>query len=205
MSSRGRLFLGPLVDRFGEARLSRFGIVLIVLGLLSIPLAHSIPLFVVASAFLPLGASFTFSCVTSMLSRVISGDERGLYMGVQQTFGGITRVFFPIGAGFLWDSTRPRRSGLLRDRGRHVASGDGRRPLPEGTRVAPVTPPPEIASVSPLHPRDERENPGRHPGSGLVRARERRRLESSGARSEIVRRPSPPHALQGSLSPFHFL
>jgi MFS family permease len=97
------LLLGPLVDRFGEARLSRFGIGLIGIGLFLIPLSHSIPLFMVSSALLPLGASLTFSCVTAMLSRVISSDERGLYMGVQQTFGGITRVVFPLGAGLLWD------------------------------------------------------------------------------------------------------
>lgn len=97
-------FLGPLVDRFGEARLSRVGITLISVGLICIPLSRSIPLFLVAAAFLPLGSSFTFSCVTAMLSRVISADERGLYMGVQQTFGGITRVLFPLGAGVLWDS-----------------------------------------------------------------------------------------------------
>jgi MFS family permease len=42
-----------------------------------------------------------------MLSRVISADERGLFMGTQQTFGGITRVIFPLGAGFLYDHYNP--------------------------------------------------------------------------------------------------
>ncbi len=145
------LFLGPLVDRFGEARLSRFGIVLIALGLLSIPLAHSVPLFVIAAAFLPLGASFTFSCVTAMLSRVISGDERGLYMGVQQTFGGITRVFFPIGAGFLWDQHPAApfwtAAGLVA--GTLLLGTDAERYLKRAPVGSPVPAPPEIASVAP--------------------------------------------------------
>jgi MFS family permease len=34
---------------------------------------------------------------------VISSDERGLFMGTQQTFGGITRGLFPLGAGLLYD------------------------------------------------------------------------------------------------------
>jgi MFS family permease len=38
-----------------------------------------------------------------MLSQVISRHERGLYMGVQQTFGGMARVVAPIWAGFAWD------------------------------------------------------------------------------------------------------
>jgi MFS family permease len=39
-----------------------------------------------------------------MLSRVVSSSERGLYMGVQQTYGGITRVAFPIILGIAFDS-----------------------------------------------------------------------------------------------------
>jgi MFS family permease len=38
-----------------------------------------------------------------MLSRVISSRERGLYMGVQQTFGGLARVLVPLWAGFSYD------------------------------------------------------------------------------------------------------
>jgi MFS family permease len=34
---------------------------------------------------------------------VISRHERGLYMGVQQTYGGVARVIFPIWAGFAYD------------------------------------------------------------------------------------------------------
>jgi len=34
---------------------------------------------------------------------VVPSSERGLYMGVQQTFGGASRVLFPIVYGFLFD------------------------------------------------------------------------------------------------------
>jgi MFS family permease len=34
---------------------------------------------------------------------VIPNEERGLYMGVQQTFGGASRAIYPILAGFLFD------------------------------------------------------------------------------------------------------
>ena len=56
-----------------------------------------------AVALLPLGTAFTFPCVTALLSRVIPSSERGLYMGVQQTFGGTARVVFPILAGLAFD------------------------------------------------------------------------------------------------------
>jgi len=41
--------------------------------------------------------------VTSLLSRVVAKNERGLQMGVQQTYGGISRVAVPIAAGALVD------------------------------------------------------------------------------------------------------
>ena len=121
------LILGRMVDKYGEARLARFGSTLLAAGIASLafirPLADPagvaarlggilppaavaflpyLPL-ALAVALLPLGTAFTFPCVTALLSRVISSRERGLYMGVQQTFGGLARVIFPIVFGLLFD------------------------------------------------------------------------------------------------------
>jgi multidrug resistance protein len=123
--------LGRMVDRFGEARLSRFGSTLMAVGIASLAFIRPLddpagvaarlggvlppaavaflpylPL-ALAVALLPLGTAFTFPCVTALLSRVISSKERGLYMGVQQTFGGLARVLFPILFGFLFDRYLP--------------------------------------------------------------------------------------------------
>ena len=97
------LLLGKAVDRFGEARLSRLGVVLLAIGLGAMPLARSLPVLALAVAFIPLGTAFTFPCVTALLSRVIPSRERGLYMGVQQTFGGVARIIAPLWAGFAYD------------------------------------------------------------------------------------------------------
>ena len=104
------LVLGPMVDRFGEAKLSRIGSTLLALGLFLLPFIHPAanpmltyaPL-ALAVALIPLGTAFTFPCVTALLSRVVPSSERGLYMGVQQTFGGASRVLFPVMYGFLFD------------------------------------------------------------------------------------------------------
>ena len=95
--------LGKMVDRYGEAQLSRIGLALLATGLATLPLARGYLLLAIAVALIPLGTAFTFPCVTSMLSRVISSRERGLYMGVQQTFGGLSRVIIPLWAGFSYD------------------------------------------------------------------------------------------------------
>jgi multidrug resistance protein len=119
--------LGWAVDKYGEAKLSRLGQILLALGLTAMPFMHRmsdpaafaarlggilpvsfvqllpfLPL-ALAVALLPLGTAFTFPCVTALLSRVIPSGERGLYMGVQQTFGGTARVVFPILAGWAFD------------------------------------------------------------------------------------------------------
>jgi MFS family permease len=98
------VILGKAVDRFGEARLTRIGLLFIAIGLAALPLAPSLWWLALAVALLPLGTAFTFPCVTAMLSRVIPPHERGLYMGVQQTFGGVSRVIFPIVLGFSFDA-----------------------------------------------------------------------------------------------------
>jgi MFS family permease len=95
--------LGKMVDRYGEAHLSRIGLALLATGLATLPLAVGFISLAIAVALIPLGTAFTFPCVTSMLSRVISSRERGLYMGVQQTFGGLSRVLIPLWAGFSYD------------------------------------------------------------------------------------------------------
>ncbi len=121
------VILGPAVDRFGELRLSRLGATLLAAGLVIIPFTHpaidphalatifggATPAWVatlapyvplsIAIALVPLGTAFTFPCVTAMLSQVTPSHERGLYMGVQQTFGGMARVIFPILAGWMFD------------------------------------------------------------------------------------------------------
>jgi MFS family permease len=96
-------FLGRIVDKFGEARLSRIGLVMLAAGLALYPFVHNYVLLALVIALVPLGTAFTFPCVTSLLSRVISASERGLYMGVQQTFGGLSRVVIPLWAGFSYD------------------------------------------------------------------------------------------------------
>ncbi len=98
------LILGRAVDRLGEARLSRIGIVLLAAGLLCMPLSRNLGTLALAVALLPLGTAFTFPCVTSLLSRVIPNHERGLYMGLQQTFGGGARIVAPLFFGWAFDS-----------------------------------------------------------------------------------------------------
>lgn len=97
------LLLGKMLDRFGEARLSRIGLVTLAIGLAGLPLADTLPGLALATGLIPLGTAFTFPCVTGLLSKVIPPTERGLYMGLQQTYGGFTRIAGPLFFGTIYD------------------------------------------------------------------------------------------------------
>jgi MFS family permease len=98
------LLLGRAVDWLGEANLSRLGIVLLAAGVLGMPLSQNLGMLAVAVALIPLGTAFTFPCVTALLSRVTATRERGLYMGMQQTYGGVARIIAPLFFGWAFDS-----------------------------------------------------------------------------------------------------
>jgi MFS family permease len=98
------LLLGRMVDWLGEANLSRLGLVLLAAGVVGMPLSQNLLMLALAVALIPLGTAFTFPCVTALLSRVISPRERGLYMGMQQTYGGVSRIIAPLFFGWAFDS-----------------------------------------------------------------------------------------------------
>src|SRR5437660_529222 len=98
------LLLGRMVDWLGEAKLSRLGLVLLAAGVVGMPLSRNLWMLAIAVALIPLGTAFTFPCVTALLSRVIAPRERGLYMGMQQTYGGVARIIAPLFFGWAFDS-----------------------------------------------------------------------------------------------------
>ena len=95
--------LGRMIELLGEAMLCRLGLVLLAAGLALVAAIHSYPVLFLSFTLMPLGTAFIFPAVTAMLSRVVSKSERGLYMGVQHTFGGISRVSFPLATGYAMD------------------------------------------------------------------------------------------------------
>jgi MFS family permease len=97
------LLLGRMVDWLGEAKLSRLGLSLLGIGVVGMSQSHSLWMLGIFVALIPLGTAFTFPCVTALLSRVISPRERGLYMGMQQTYGGVARAIAPLFFGWTLD------------------------------------------------------------------------------------------------------
>lgn len=101
------LLLGPVIRRVGEPRVARMGVVFLAAGLCLAAVSRSWGALFVSFTLMPLGTAFLFPCITALLSVVVSQAERGLQMGVQQSYGGISRVAFPLGAGLIVDRFGP--------------------------------------------------------------------------------------------------
>jgi len=97
------LILGRMIEWLGEANLARLGLVILGVGLGLVAAIRSYSMVLLSFTLMPLGTAFVFPSITAMLSRVVPRSRRGLYMGVQQTFGGISKVAFPVATGVAMD------------------------------------------------------------------------------------------------------
>jgi len=93
------LLLGPAIKRFGEVGSLRLGVLAIAIGLGVLPFARSIPEFAVAVLFVPVGTALLFPATSSLVSHRAPKDQTGLFLGVQQSFGGISRMIGPLWSG----------------------------------------------------------------------------------------------------------
>lgn len=97
------VMLGPMVRRFGEIGVTRLGALSLVLGLAGIPFTRgSLPLLGLIVLFVPVGTALLFPATTSLVSRRSSRAETGQILGVQQSFGGVSRMVGPLWSGFAY-------------------------------------------------------------------------------------------------------
>jgi MFS family permease len=96
------LLLGPAVRRFGEVGVTRMGAASLAVGLMVIPLPTHLWGLAVCVLFVPIGTALLFPATTSLVSRRSRRSETGQVMGVQQLFGGVSRMLGPLWAGFIF-------------------------------------------------------------------------------------------------------
>jgi MFS family permease len=100
--------VGPINDRLGEVRTMRLGAVLYGLGYALIPLANSVPVFLLYQVLLPLGTALFFPANSALVSHRADRHELGMMMGVQQALRGVASVAGPIWAGLAYQHLGPR-------------------------------------------------------------------------------------------------
>ena len=101
MLMRGML-LGRVVHWLGEVRTLRLGAATLGFGLAGIPFATTPITFAIIMLLVPTGTAMLFPCTTSLVTRYADPDEVGQTVGVQQAFGGVSRLSAPIWAGAVY-------------------------------------------------------------------------------------------------------
>lgn len=96
------VLLGPTVRRFGEVGVTRMGALSLAIGLIVIPMPKSLWGLAICVLFVPIGTALLFPATTSLVSRRARRSETGQVMGVQQLFGGVSRMLGPLWAGFVF-------------------------------------------------------------------------------------------------------
>jgi predicted MFS family arabinose efflux permease len=102
--------LGPVVNRLGEVKTLRLGALSVAGGLVAIsftgelglPGPWNVIVLALGAAFVPIGTALLFPSTTSQISGRARRHETGQTLGVQQAFGGVSRVVGPIWAGFAF-------------------------------------------------------------------------------------------------------
>lgn len=97
--------IGPLTRRFGEERLLLCGLTLIGIGLLVLPLTHTVLVLGFALSALATGMGLTQPSLNSLISRRAAREEQGEVLGVSQSVGSLSRVLGPAAAGFVFAET----------------------------------------------------------------------------------------------------
>ncbi len=96
------LILGPVVKALGEVRTLRCGAAALVLGFALLPLPHTVWLFAIVVMLFPVGTALLFPPTSSLVSRFSAKAEMGQTLGLQQAFGGVSRMLGPTLAGIAF-------------------------------------------------------------------------------------------------------
>jgi MFS transporter, DHA1 family, tetracycline resistance protein len=93
--------IGRLSKRYGDLNLAVTGLFLMALSMGLMPLATSLPLFVLFSIGLAAGNSLSTPTLNALASKGASGAVQGRVLGMLQSAGSLGRVFGPAMGGFL--------------------------------------------------------------------------------------------------------
>lgn len=107
------LVLGWMVDRFGEPKVMRMGALIMMTGLAVYTIPHSIWVMAAVLPLVPIGQALLFPSVTALSSHRSDPKELGQMMGVQQAFGGASRVLSPLWATWIFQRFGPSQPFLV--------------------------------------------------------------------------------------------
>lgn len=95
--------MGSLAKRFGEAKLLKFGLLLMVAGLACLATARSVAGIMGISTLQASGNALATAALPALISFHSPPDRRGEVLGVSQSLSSLGRIFGPLFGGMLYD------------------------------------------------------------------------------------------------------
>jgi MFS family permease len=95
--------IGRLVKRFGELPLVAAGAAMFAVSMALTPLAHSLPLMLVALLLLGIGNGLNAPAILALISREASAEEQGRLLGFEQSLESIARIVGLVAGGWLFE------------------------------------------------------------------------------------------------------
>lgn len=95
--------IGPLTQRFGEARLLTTGLIVLAVGTAMAHWIFTLPPMAVSMLFTAGGFALVNPSINSLISRSADAGQQGLTMGANQSMAALGRVLGPLWGGLLFD------------------------------------------------------------------------------------------------------
>lgn len=107
------LLIGPLVKRFGEAKVIVFGVIVLIFSMVMQPLTHNPVTAVILMSTLMAGHSLAFPNIGALVSRSTPADTQGSVLGAQMAVNACARIVAPPFFGLVYASVSPDAPYLL--------------------------------------------------------------------------------------------
>jgi multidrug resistance protein len=105
------VIIRPLVRKIGEVKCLRIGLISMVLGLLGLAFARTIPGLVVIAVFFSFGTGITRPSLSSLITQVAPTKRKGGALGVSASLESFSRSIAPILGGWLIGALHPNWIG----------------------------------------------------------------------------------------------
>ena len=97
----------PLVKKYGESSLLKFGLIGMIIGFVGIALARSWVELAIVAVFFSFGTGVTRVVLSSLVSQIAPPDKKGGVIGVSTSIESFTRIIGPIIGGWIIGSIHP--------------------------------------------------------------------------------------------------
>jgi len=103
-----RGFLIPkLIDKFGEKRLVKIGVLFVLLGLIAVGFSHTLLTLIVAVNIFAIGSGMMRPLMMGAISRSVSDKEQGAVLGVANSLNSLAQIIAPLAGGYVLSNFPP--------------------------------------------------------------------------------------------------